>query len=74
MYNLNDFKAEELKKIFNEADYNQWLKLEEKGKRLGEIIRNGGRMAKDASAGVRKIAMNKRILLRRYGLIPKKTR
>lgn len=75
MYNLNDFKAEQLKSIFNQEDFNQWVKLEEKGKRLGEIIRTAsGRYAADATAGMQKIASNKRRLLRKYGLIPKKTR
>ena len=60
-----------LKEIMSEADYLQWLKYEEKGERLGEIINNpkAGRYAKDASNGMRKLFNQKRRLLKKYGLL-----
>lgn len=75
MYHLKDFETEQIKGIFNQEDFAQWLKLEEKNKRLGEIVRTqSGRYAADATAGLRKVASNKRKLLRKYGLIEKKRR
>ena len=61
-----------LKEIMNEADYLQWFKYEEKGERLGEIVRNPkckGRYAADATSGMRKLFLAKRRLLKKYGLL-----
>lgn len=61
-----------LKEIMNEADYLQWLKYEEKGERLGEIVNNPkckGKYAADASAGMKKLFNQKRRLLKKYGLL-----
>lgn len=58
--------------IMSEADYMEWLKLEEKGARLGEIVNNPkckGRYAADATAGMRKIFLRKRKLLKKYNLM-----
>ena len=62
---------ENLKESMNEADYTQYQKLEEKGKRLGAIINNpkcSGNYQKDATRGAQKIFHQKQRLLKKYGL------
>lgn len=65
--NLKMKTPENLKEIMNEADYLQWLKYEEKGKRLGAIINDPKQksIARDAAAGAKKLFNQKRKLYQR---------
>jgi len=62
---------ENLKNIMSEADYTLWVKLEERGKRIGEIINDpkcNGNYKYDAVRGAKKIFHQKQRLLKKYGL------
>lgn len=66
---VNEYTPEMVKRIMNEADYAAYVKLDEKGKRLGEIINNSKGMASgDAARGAKKVNNGKRRLLKKYGI------
>lgn len=56
-------------KIMNDTDYAEFVRLYEKGKRLGNIINTTkGNYAKDATRGARNVFLAKRRLLKKYGI------
>ncbi len=63
-----------MEKVMNPEDYKRWVEMEEKGRRLAEIINNPKAKSqhKDASRGMKKIGINRRMLLRKYGIIEPK--
>ena len=68
---MEKFNNETLKNVMSQEDFNQWMKYQEKGKRLGEIIQNpkASRNYKaDAAAGIKKLGNAKRRLLKKYGM------
>ena len=69
---MKTYTNEKLKSVMSPEDFAQWMKYQEKGERLGEIIQNpkASRNYKaDASHGIQKLGNAKRRLLKKYNLI-----
>lgn len=70
---VKDIKTEEVKKIFSTEDFEKWLKFEDKGRRLGEIVNNPKMqsMHNDATRGMQKLHKEKQRLLKKYNIFVK---
>ena len=69
---VKEDRTEYYKSVMSAADFELWMKFQEKGKRLGEIINNPkmrGGFQKDATRGMQKLGNEKRRLLKKYNLI-----
>lgn len=67
---MKHYATDYIKTVFNDADFAEWLKLNEKGERLGAIIRNPAARSQhsDASRGIQKIGIKRGRLLKKYNL------
>ena len=67
---IKKYSDEYLKRVMNPADFVQWLKLKEKGERLGAMVQNPNAkgMHSDATRGMKKLSIQKCRLLKKYGL------
>ena len=70
---VKDIKTEEVKKIFSPEDFEKWLKFEDKGRRLGEIVNNPKMRGihSDATRGMQKLHREKQRLLKKYNIFCK---
>ena len=70
---VKDIKTEEVKKIFSPEDFEKWLKFEDKGRRLGEIVNNPKMrgIQSDATRGMQKFHREKQRLLKKYNIFCK---
>lgn len=70
---VKDIKTEEVKKIFSPEDFEKWLKFEDKGRRLGEIVNNPKMrgIQSDATRGMQKLHREKQRLLKKYNIFCK---